>query len=81
MPEPPAYMLPGFQDQVEARRKAEGELEQVTQERDRLLERVRVLEAQAQGDGDRPDETDRAAPVFPLGGLQPMGVRGRSSVP
>jgi hypothetical protein len=51
----PAYMLPGFQDEVLARRRMEEELEAATQERDRLAERCRRLEAdldEARGRGE-----------------------------
>jgi hypothetical protein len=45
-PEAPAYLLPGFQDEVQARRRVEEELEATTRERDHLAERCRRLEAE-----------------------------------
>lgn len=41
----PAYMLPGFREEVEARRRLEEELEIARRERDALLERVRRMES------------------------------------
>ena len=42
----PAYMRPGFQDEVEARREVESALETAQQERAQLLERLRRAEAE-----------------------------------
>jgi hypothetical protein len=42
----PAYMRPGFQDEVEARREAETALEAAEKERVQLLERLRRTEAE-----------------------------------
>lgn len=42
----PAYMTPGFQEEVQARRRAEEALEEVRHDRDALLVRVRRLEAE-----------------------------------
>ena len=45
----PAYMLPGFQGEVAARRLVEEELKAVRHERDALLDRVQRLEAELGG--------------------------------
>lgn len=48
----PAYMQPGFQEEVEARRRVEEELKATQGERDALRERVQRLEAELRGAGD-----------------------------
>ena len=45
----PAYMTPGFQEEVAARRQVEDELRGIQHERDALAERVRRLEAELDG--------------------------------
>jgi len=45
----PAYMTPGFQEEVAARRQVEDELRAIQHERDALAERVRRLEAELDG--------------------------------
>jgi hypothetical protein len=57
----PAYMHPGFQEEVEARRKVEKALQEAERERDELRELVRRLELEldqvrrsSEGDGSRP---------------------------
>jgi hypothetical protein len=42
----PAYMLPGFREEVESRQRVEEELKATRSERDALLERLRRLEAE-----------------------------------
>jgi hypothetical protein len=42
----PGYMQPGFQDEVNARRRAEDVMQTLERQRDELLERVRRLEAE-----------------------------------
>jgi hypothetical protein len=42
----PGYMQPGFQDEVNARRRAEDAMQTLERQRDELLERVRRLEAE-----------------------------------
>ena len=49
----PSYMLPGFQEEVSARRRVEEELQAVRHERDALAERVQRLEAELDGLRDR----------------------------
>jgi hypothetical protein len=44
----PAYMLPGFRDEVESRHRVEEELKAIKSERDALLERLRRLEAEVE---------------------------------
>ena len=48
----PAYMQPGFQEEVEARRRVEEELKATRGERDALRERVQRLEAGLEGADD-----------------------------
>ncbi len=67
----PGYMDPGFQEQVEGRRRAEEELELAMQERDALRERVRKLEEQVQHGNGRSSEPD--------GRGLPLGERLRSA--
>lgn len=45
----PAYMFPGFREEVEARRRLQEELEIARRERDALLDRVRRLESDEHG--------------------------------
>ena len=45
----PAYMTPGFQDEVAARRQVEEELRAIQQERDAFADRVQRLEAELDG--------------------------------
>jgi hypothetical protein len=78
----PGYMEPGFQEQVEARRRAEDELELAREERDALRERVRQLEAQMQTGDGRPPEPERDGRGLPFGdGLRPARAGGLSSAP
>jgi hypothetical protein len=56
--EPASYMAPGFQEEVQARLRAEEELDGVRRERDALLDRVRHLEAEL--DGARGGSSDEA---------------------
>jgi hypothetical protein len=51
-------MAPGFQEEVQARLRAEEELDGVRRERDALLDRVRHLEAEL--DGARGGSSDEA---------------------
>jgi hypothetical protein len=64
--DPPPYMLPGFQEQVEAKRRAEDALKEMRQERDEVLERVRRLEAELdelrRGRGE-PEPSSRVLPM------------------
>lgn len=48
----PAYMLPGFEEQVENRQQVEEELKATRNERDALVERLRRVEAELRGAGD-----------------------------
>ena len=81
----PGYMDPGFQEQVEGRRRAEEELELAIQERDALRERVRQLEAQVRHEDGRapalePEPNGRGLPS--LGeGLWPARAGGVSTAP
>jgi hypothetical protein len=65
----PGYMQPGFQDEVNARRRAEDAMQTLERQRDELLERVRRLEAeleQARGGN---------------GASSPVGAKTRSTAP
>ena len=48
----PAYMLPGFREEVESRQRVEDELNATRSERDALVERLRRLEAEREGARD-----------------------------
>jgi hypothetical protein len=58
-PDSPAYMLPGFQEEVQARRRVEEELEQTRRERDSLRNRVRRLEMELDEARGEPSEEAR----------------------
>jgi hypothetical protein len=60
-PELPPYMQPGYQEEVNARRRAEEALQTVERQRDELLERVRRLEAELEQARGGP--TERPAPA------------------
>lgn len=78
----PGYMQPGFQQEVEARRRIEEELEVTRQERDALRERVARLEVELRRDGGREREPDRSARVLPFReDLAPTGAGDVSSGP
>ncbi len=66
IPNLPPYMQPGFQDEVQARREVEGELETVMRERDSLRERVRRLEIELERRAGGEDDGDRPGEVVPL---------------
>jgi hypothetical protein len=55
----PAYTIPGFQEEVEARRRAEDELEEVRRDRDALLQRVRRLEIELDEARGGPSDEER----------------------
>jgi flagellar biosynthesis/type III secretory pathway M-ring protein FliF/YscJ len=57
-PDLPAYMQPGFQEEVQARRRVEDELEAVEKERDSLRAKVRHLESELESLRSRADEPD-----------------------
>jgi hypothetical protein len=54
----PAYMQPGFQEEVQARRRVEDELEAVEKERDSLRAKVRHLESELETLRSRADEAE-----------------------
>jgi hypothetical protein len=54
----PAYMQPGFQEEMQARRRVEEELEAVEKERDSLRARVRHLESELESQRARPSEPE-----------------------
>ena len=62
----PPYMLPGFQEQVEAKRRAEEALEVMRQERDEVLERVRRLEAELDEVRRQVAEQEPSSRVLPM---------------
>jgi uncharacterized coiled-coil DUF342 family protein len=59
-------MLPGFQEQVEAKRRAEDALKEMRQERDEVLERVRRLEAELDELRRGRDEPEPSSRVLPM---------------
>jgi hypothetical protein len=59
----PAYMLPGFQEQVQARQRAEESLEAIERERNELRERVRRLESELEEARRGLPEKERSAPA------------------
>jgi hypothetical protein len=65
-PDRPAYMQPGFQEEVQARRRVEEELENVEKERDSLRARVRSLEAELEAMRSQSGDSEPAADVVPL---------------
>lgn len=60
----PAYMIPGFQEQVQARQRAEDSLEALERERNDLRERVRRLEADLEEARRGLPEKERSAPAL-----------------
>jgi hypothetical protein len=60
----PAYMIPGFQEQVQARQRAEDSLEALERERNDLRERVRRLEAELEEARRGLPEKERSAPAL-----------------
>lgn len=60
----PAYMLPGFQEQVQGRQRAEDSLEMVEKERNDLRERVRRLEAELEEAKRGLPERESSAPAM-----------------
>jgi hypothetical protein len=62
----PPYMQPGFQEEVQARRRVEEELESVEKERDSLKARLRHLESELAAVKDRSGEPEPAADVVPF---------------
>jgi hypothetical protein len=60
----PAYMMPGFQEQVQARQRAEDSLETLERERNDLRERVRRLESELEEAKRGLPEKERSAPAI-----------------
>jgi hypothetical protein len=60
----PAYMMPGFQEQVQARQRAEDSLEALERERNDLRERVRRLESELEEAKRGLPEKERSAPAM-----------------
>jgi hypothetical protein len=65
-PDLPAYMQPGFQEDAQARRRVEEELEAVEKERDSLRMRVRHLESELEALKARSGEPVPDGDVVPL---------------
>jgi hypothetical protein len=60
----PPYMMPGFQEQVQARQRAEDSLEALERERNDLRERVRRLESELEEAKRGRPEKERSAPAM-----------------